>query len=119
MPAQGSVLVVDDNADFLTVLVDALTMLGYAATGLSDTDAARAAVRQPEDIDLLILDLRLSGGVSGRELAELARQSAPDLPVVFLTGDPTAASDAGIDEIGPVIAKTDGILAIHEAVRSA
>ena len=37
-------------------------------------------------IDLLITDVGLPGGMNGRQMADIARQSRPKLRVLFITG---------------------------------
>ena len=37
-------------------------------------------------IDLLITDVGLPGGMNGRQVADMARLSRPDLKVLFVTG---------------------------------
>ena len=118
MPDTGAILGVDDNEDFLTVLSDALALLGYETRALSDPDEALGVLGAGESFDALVLDMILSEDVSGLDVARKARAEAPGLPVVFLTGDQTVAVDAETRRLGPVIAKTDGIMAIRDALRA-
>ncbi|HEV7265604.1 MAG TPA: response regulator [Falsiroseomonas sp.] len=37
-------------------------------------------------LDLLVTDVGLSGGMNGRQLADAARETRPDLKVLFITG---------------------------------
>ena len=117
MPDTGVILVVDDNEDFLTVLADALTLLGYETRALSDP-AEALGVLSGGGFDALVLDMSLSDEISGLDVARDARAEAPGLPIVFLTGDPTVAVDPETRALGPVIAKTDGITAIRDALRA-
>ncbi|MER2178472.1 MAG: response regulator, partial [Stenotrophomonas maltophilia] len=70
-------------------------------------------------IDLLITDVGLPG-LNGRQLAEIARQSRPSLPVLFMTGYAEKAQErsAFLDNGMAMIAKPFLLDAFSEAVRS-
>jgi CheY-like chemotaxis protein len=78
---------VDDEPFIRMVMADCVDGLGLeaieAATGEEALDAF-----SPAAIDLLITDIRL-GGISGWEVAELARALKPDLPVIYISGFPS------------------------------
>ena len=52
---------------------------------------ALALLRAHPQVALLLTDLHLAGEVSGGELARAARQAAPRLPVIFMSGRPDSA----------------------------
>jgi CheY-like chemotaxis protein len=62
-----------------------LRELGYAALEASNGAAALSVIQSPVPIDLLITDVGLPG-LNGRQLAEIARQTRPALPILFMTG---------------------------------
>jgi nitrogen-specific signal transduction histidine kinase/ActR/RegA family two-component response regulator len=80
------VLLVEDEETVREAVADFLFELGYdvhmAADGSSGLRAFRCAAR----VDLLVTDVGLPAGMNGRELAELIRERAPGLPVLFITG---------------------------------
>ena len=84
--AEKTVLIVDDEPSVRMLVVDALEELGYtcaeAATGAEGIEILRGA----GDIDLLITDVGLPGGMNGREVAERAREVVSDLRILFITG---------------------------------
>jgi CheY-like chemotaxis protein len=59
--------------------------LGYRVTQAADADVALAILESGEPFHLLMTDVGLPG-MNGRQLAELARQLRPGLPVLFVTG---------------------------------
>lgn len=86
-PHEGEViLVVEDDADLRALIVAMLESLGY---GVLDADIARAAldiVASGQRVDLLLTDIVLPGGMSGRELSELVQRRRPGLPTLFMSG---------------------------------
>jgi DNA-binding response OmpR family regulator len=59
-----------------------------------DPTAAMPILASAQAIDLLISDIGLPG-MSGRELAELARIHRPDLPILLITGYAENAANRG------------------------
>lgn len=85
-PAPLKVLVVDDEADLRDVLVEMLREWGYAPLEASNGTEALMLMKSTVDIDLLVTDVGLPGGMSGRQLADAARALHPDLQVLLITG---------------------------------
>jgi PAS domain S-box-containing protein len=85
-PAALNVLVVDDEADLREVLVEMLREWGYAPLAAADAAEALSLMESSVDIDLLVTDVGLPGGMSGRHLADAARSLRPDLRVLLITG---------------------------------
>ncbi|MFQ5883063.1 MAG: response regulator [Candidatus Methylomirabilales bacterium] len=92
------ILLVDDDPEPLTTLIEALVFEGYRVTvARSGPEAlARIATRS---IDLVITDYRMSP-MNGLELTRKIHCYAPRLPILILTGElstdlPTAARAAG------------------------
>ena len=86
-PRNGrTLLLVEDEHDIRRMLADELDELGYSVLQADTAEAALRVMSTGAQIDLLITDFGLRGGVNGRELAELVHQQAPSLPVIFITG---------------------------------
>ena len=85
------ILVVEDQADVLTVLTRSLETLGHLIIRARDGDEAIGQLSKSGAVDLLITDVVMPGKLQGPELAKELRRSFPDLPVIFLSG---YASDA-------------------------
>ncbi len=64
---------------------DLLEGLGYRVTAAAEPLAALPLLASSQQVDLLVSDVGLPG-MSGRELAEIARSQRPDLPILFITG---------------------------------
>ena len=95
------ILVVDDDAHLLSLLVDTLTSIGYRVTG---APGGIEALEKLDSIkfDLMITDIKMPG-IDGITLLKKVRRHYPKLPVLFITG---VASDDIIGRASP-----DGFLA--------
>ena len=80
---------IDDEPVVRMLMVEVLQEAGYACAGGRRRHPCRPGAilqsGQPR-IDLLITDVGLPGGLNGRQVADAARQSRPDLKVLFVTG---------------------------------
>jgi PAS domain S-box-containing protein len=87
VPSSGgeTVLVVEDDPDVLKFARAVLEELGYRV--LCASDGASALNRlDHECVDALFTDVVMAGGMSGFELARLAKERQPGLKVLFATG---------------------------------
>jgi CheY-like chemotaxis protein len=88
-PATGgctTILVVEDEAAIRSVCVETLRALGYRVLEAPDAMEAFRLIADHGGIDLLFTDLGLPGGVSGRALADAARNVDAGIRVLFTTG---------------------------------
>ncbi|MGE0180251.1 MAG: CHASE3 domain-containing protein [Sphingomonas sp.] len=84
--AEGEVvLVVEDDDRVRHVSTDALRDLGYTVMQAPDAHHALAMLATPSPIDLLFTDVVMPD-VNGRELADRARATRPELKVLYTTG---------------------------------
>jgi CheY-like chemotaxis protein len=81
-----TVLVVDDEPTIRMLVCEVLGELGYAAIQAGDAQEGLSLLRSDHRIDLLITDVGLPNGMNGRQLADAAKVSRPDLQVLFITG---------------------------------
>jgi len=87
-PFEGSgqtVLVVEDDDAVRLLISEVLTDLSYQVIEAEDADVALRALSGQDNIDLMVSDVGLPG-MNGRQLADVARQHRPHLPVLFVTG---------------------------------
>ncbi|HSI41657.1 MAG TPA: PAS domain S-box protein [Xanthobacteraceae bacterium] len=80
------VLVVEDEDAVRELVLDVLRERGYRAIAAADGMAGLDLLRTTPEIDLLVTDVGLPGGMNGRQLADAARHLRPDLKVLFMTG---------------------------------
>ena len=79
-------------------------------------------MREGERIDLLVTDVGLPGGLSGRQLAAAGRQIHAELPILFVTGYAETAAlregerESGVDvmtkpfRVDDLLRRIDGLL---------
>ncbi|MFD1109925.1 hybrid sensor histidine kinase/response regulator [Pseudoroseomonas ludipueritiae] len=84
--AEQTVMVVDDEPTVRMLVAEVLEELGYAAIEAADGTSGLKVLQSDVQIDLLITDVGLPGNVNGRQMADAARQTRPDLKVLFITG---------------------------------
>ena len=85
-----SVLVVDDEENFLTLLKWFLSQRGYdVATALSADEALDMV--QKQNFDIALLDIKLGSG-NGLALLEQVTAHSPRLKVIMMTAYPTVGS---------------------------
>jgi PAS domain S-box-containing protein len=81
-----TVLVVDDEPTVRMLVTEVLEDLGYAAIEAADGPSGLKVLQSDVRIDLLVTDVGLPGGMNGRQMAEAALASRPNLKVLFITG---------------------------------
>jgi PAS domain S-box-containing protein len=89
-----TVLLVEDDVTVRMLVFEVLHDLGYSAIEASDSAAALPILASEQRLDLLVTDVGLPG-INGRELADLARRTRPDLKVLFVTGYAEGAAVRG------------------------
>jgi PAS domain S-box-containing protein len=117
--AGETVLVVEDEPVIRDMIVEVLRELGYQALEASDGPAGLKVLQSRRRIDLLVTDVGLPG-VNGRQLADQARVTRPDMKVLFITGYAENAMLAnGVLEPGmEMITKPFAVEALATRIRS-
>ena len=80
------ILVVEDDADLRTMAISMLQSLGYRTLEASTANIALEILRETSGVDMLLTDMVLPGGMSGRALADWARENNPNLPALYMSG---------------------------------
>lgn len=83
-----TILLVEDNDLVRAHTAAMLRGLGYAVHTAADGKEALALLREAVQPDLLLTDVVLPGGLSGRQLADAAAALLPGLRVLFTSGYP-------------------------------
>jgi DNA-binding NtrC family response regulator len=93
------ILVVDDDAELLGFIVDAVISLGFEVEARADGNAALKSFYE-DNFDLVISDFMLSD-MNGVDLLKSMKKTKPDIPFILITGYPIAYP--------PALAKSDGV----------
>ena len=85
------VLVVDDEEDLLEIAISYLAEMGFTSFQASDGASALEILVHHSEIDLLVTDIVMPGGMNGVELVQKARVLRPDLKIIYSSGFPAEA----------------------------
>jgi PAS domain S-box-containing protein len=85
------VLVVEDDPMVRRHLSRQLELLGYRVSTAESGAEALVLIEQHGELDLLLTDVVMPGGMNGRELAERALALRPDLTLLYTSGYPEEA----------------------------
>jgi PAS domain S-box-containing protein len=91
-----TIVVVEDDEVVRTLAVETLGGLGYDVHGAVTAAEAVELLNRLGPVDLLLSDIGLPGGVSGKQLVDAARASRPDLKVILITGYAQEAMDTDL-----------------------
>jgi two-component system, NtrC family, response regulator AtoC len=91
--ARGQILVVDDEEDFRTTLVEHMTDLGHTAFGAPNAEAALRLARG-RVLDVALVDLKMPG-MGGVELLEELKRLDDGIEVIVITGHATVDTAIG------------------------
>ena len=83
---RGTILVVEDDEDVLSVTAESLRELGYRVVTAVNAAQALEILRGDQPIDLLFSDVIIPGGTNGAQLAVTARRVRPELKVLLTSG---------------------------------
>ncbi|WP_413626689.1 response regulator [Luteibacter sp. Lutesp34] len=107
------VLVVEDDMLIRMSISEMLESRGHVAFEAADGKEA-LRLHEAQEIDVLLADVGLPG-MNGVEVAARLRESQPDLPVLYATGDHTA-NGVQRDHRTEVIVKPYGVAGLMEAI---
>jgi CheY-like chemotaxis protein len=115
-----TVLVVDDEPTIRMLIGDTLSDLGYRAIEVADAASGLQILESDVNIDLLITDVGLPGGMNGKEMADLARVKRPKLKVLFITGyaENAAITNGHLDPRMEVMSKPFSMDKLATRIRS-
>ncbi|MBC5783260.1 PAS domain S-box protein [Ramlibacter sp. USB13] len=94
---RGEVIVVVEDDEVVRMLaVETLTGLGYRVHAAATGPEGAQLLNELGAVDLLLSDIGLPGGVSGKQLADAARASRPALKVILITGYAQEVTDTDL-----------------------
>ena len=117
------VLVVEDDADVRTYVVETLTSLGYDVLEAGGAEGALRLIDEYPTIHLLLTDVVMPG-MNGRKLAEEAKLRRPKLKIIYMTGYSRNAImhqgrlDMGVDLVQKPVTSEQLARAVRKALDS-
>jgi response regulator RpfG family c-di-GMP phosphodiesterase len=90
------ILIVDDEPDFRTLLVEALASMGYSPEGAATAEAAIQLART-QHYAIIFTDLNMPGGQSGLDLIKAVQEIDPKTFCILMTG--YATTEAAIQAL--------------------
>lgn len=122
-PGEGQpVLVLDDDPALVAMGCELLRGLGYQPTGFDDPQQALAALREDPSRFAAVLSDEVMPGMNGTQFAQAARELAPGLPVLLISGYGGAmlaqrAAQAGVQAVlGKPLRRADLARALEAAL---
>jgi CheY-like chemotaxis protein len=89
------VLLVEDNAEVRRVIRMQLNRLGHPVVEAENGPQAVGMLEQIEGIGVVLTDLLMPGGMSGRDVAAKAGDLRPGIPVIMMSGHAQDAAARG------------------------
>ena len=104
--SERTILVVEDQPEVLSLLADALQMVGYRVlTAAHPDDGLAIGDEHADEIDLVLTDVVMPG-MNGPEMAQRLVFRHPFMRVLYLSGhDPETLGPLGVPEGGTAILK--------------
>ena len=116
---QQRILIVEDEFGLLSAMTEIVESFGYVVMqAINGVEAIEVLEKNPE-IDLLLTDVVMPGGVSGFELAQKFRLKLPNLPVIYMSGYAGFTEEQIGDVKAPLIQKPAPPAELAEAIQTA
>lgn len=119
-PAGATILLVEDDDDVRDVTAGLLSRWGYKVVAARDGAEALAAVEARRDLDLVLSDVVMPGGMSGVALGRRVREIRPGTGVLLISGyaEEELGAENGADEF-ELVRKPYNETQLLERVRAA
>jgi PAS domain S-box-containing protein len=102
----GTVLMVDDEVELLDVGLAYLADMGLTGCKAIDGASALEVIAQRREIDLMVTDIVMPGGMNGVELVQKALVLRPNLKIIYSSGFPAEAlAEKSMTLNGPLLHK--------------
>lgn len=114
-----TVLLVEDDAGVRDIAEGLLVEMGCRVVVANDGPEALRVLEASPEVDLLLTDMVMPGGMSGVELAEAARRANPDLKVLISSGYSGDQADIAGEHGLAMLRKPYAADSLSQAVRRA
>jgi CheY-like chemotaxis protein len=80
------VLIVDDDPDLRSLMVDIVEDAGFMVVVAGDADEAAVILEARLDIALVLTDINMPGSMDGLKLAHAVRERWPSIKIIVMSG---------------------------------
>jgi DNA-binding NtrC family response regulator len=113
------VLLIDDDAAIRETLAETLGEEGIEVDGLANAEDALILLGSGQVPDVLVADIELGMGLSGLDLAAIARERHPEVEVILISGSAPAAARPVLQRRERFLEKPFAPATLAEAIRAA
>jgi len=117
VPGQGTILIVEDNAEVAAVTASLVEQLGYQTLRAENAADALNRLQRGDKIDLVFSDVVMPGGMNGMALAQAIGNRYPQIPVLLTSGYSDVVQTA--ESQFPILRKPFRLPALDKAIREA
>jgi DNA-binding NtrC family response regulator len=113
------VLLIDDDALVRDTLAETLGSEGIEVDGLASAEDALILLGAGQVPDVLVADIDLGAGLSGVDLADIARERHPDIEVILISGSQRVPRHGGLGRRERFLEKPFAPATLADAIRAA
>jgi PAS domain S-box-containing protein len=117
VPGQGTILIVEDNAEVAAVTGSLIEQLGYRTLRAENATDALNRLQRGDKIDLVFSDVVMPGVMNGIALAQEIGSRYPQIPVILTSGYSDVVQTA--DSRFAILRKPFQLLALEKFIREA
>jgi PAS domain S-box-containing protein len=114
---QGTILVVEDNAEVAEITASLVEQLGYQTARVENATEALNRLQRGDKIDLVLSDVVMPGGMNGIALAQEIGNHYPNVPVVLTSGYSDVVHT--LQARYPILRKPFQLSALERSIREA
>ncbi|WP_319531925.1 PAS domain-containing protein [uncultured Cohaesibacter sp.] len=122
MGSGEAVMIVEDEANLLTMMKDIVETLGYRVFTARSGQQALDLLKAEQSVRVVLTDIVMPGEISGFDLAKRVVASNPHCKIIYMSGYTGFTTDEMGDAVAPMISKpatpTELGLALAEALSS-
>jgi len=96
------VLLVEDEPLVRMLLAEELRAAGLTVVEAGSASEALSFLAVTDQVDLVVTDIQMPGGMDGLEMADHIRQNHPAVPIVVTSGNPPPVN---LSRVGPFLMK--------------
>lgn len=115
----GRLLVIEDETAIAADITHIVTGMGHSVIGSAPNADEAVEIARSEEPDLILSDIRLSGGSSGIDAVTRIQGDYPGKPVIFITGFPEELLTGKGPEPAFLITKPYSVELVRSAVSQA